>query len=581
MERHCSRQSPFQPADQVYLDHLRLTGKDDTVDERFRAFELSTRPLSTFEIEEHQKRTALLQLDANDRWASIEQIHKNRAFTALDPCHFPPARANNTVNDIHRQLSGQVGPYPHPYLTFGNEGPGQRQSLHTRHDQRGYLEFEIADQKRRLARMGLGGQQSRWQNGTPRTSLPFPILEPPSHFARQTGARNEAPALQHPALQMRVPPTYPEQRNETPAYGHWSRERNGNVWLKDRAWQEAARRNLVRQQHGQQKIELPMSKPGNLYPGPTRITPIIRPPCLTVHDDNMEQIIRCEMARSRHRKARKAAEEAMLREEEEQYKAASSVPAPGTGSVKQLLVSVNKALEQKVEAAEIEAAKTDDEEHGTLHAQSQQAHDGPGDSTAASLERGKSFWEKYDKSYPLPRQSVGTQCSTSLVSASAQSLFAACSRHTRVSKGEGPPHSPRTRDLRAVIEAVNRASHDRHMQGPNKAAAAAPDPTEPAPLHPASTTVSISRIDAAIPSAALFVTGTDAPLLPTPSPQAEPTDLGSADSEGTDGESVEGATTEALLPGDGAVLQEEWEEVDGDLGGEGWSDVEEDLVEDV
>ena len=565
--------------------------RDDSIDERFRALELSTRPLSAFELEEHQKRMAFLKQDADDRWTRIEQINmvRDRAFTALERCKFPPAKTNNGIDNIHRQLPGQVVPNPHRDhkpcpLDLANEDLMQRQSLYTRRDQRGYLEFEVADQKRRAARMGLGGQQSYWEGGIPQMPLPIPMPETINHLSRRTSAPNEKPAQQ-----MRESSKGQEQRSETPAYGQWIRERTKNLSLMALARQEVGQRKLIQQKHEQHKVELPTPKPGNLYPGPTRIASIL-PTIRTVHDEGMVQSNMPETVLSMHLKAKEAAEEAMLREEEEQHKAAASDPyskPTGTESVKQLLVSVNKALEQKVEAAEIEAVKTDDVESEALRARSQPLHKGLGDAYEASLKCGETFWDKYDKVYPIARQPDGTQGSPSLDSASEQPLAASpdhaigadeSARPTGLSKREVPLTSSPATDLRAAVEAINKTS-GHHLESPKKTASAQDEPLllDRAP-------VSTSLMDVAAPSLLAHQDSSiKAPrpdVSPPPTPHAEQTDTSSGSR--ADDESVEEEEVMEAGQSLGDVdVQLGWEEVDGYLGDEGWSDVEEDLVDEV
>ena len=427
MDRHCSRQSPYQPsADQIYLDYLHLERRDDGIDERFRALDLSSRPLSAFELEEHHKRKACLKEDANDRWAQIERMHtvEKRAFTALHQCKFPPAKTNNGMENTYRQPSGgilrhsQPKPRPRP-LDLANEDSGQRQSLGTRRSERGYLGFEIADQKRRVARMGLGGRQSHGESATPQKTLPLLIPEPTDHLFSRTCA----PKVR-PVQKLQGTSKVQELQKETLACGQLAQEHTNNVLLDVQASQEAGQRKHAQQKRELQKVQLPTAKPGNLYPGPTRI-PGILPPIRIAHDDDMDRSIMSELALSVHLKSKMASQEAYRKYKEvnerknrevdhEHRKAASSVPRSEntrTDSIERLLVRANKALEQKVEVAKVGAAKTENE---TLRAQSQQPYKGPVDAYEASLRRGKLFWDKYDMSYRIPRQSDGIHRSPSL-----------------------------------------------------------------------------------------------------------------------------------------------------------------------
>ena len=161
------------------------------------------------------------------------------------------------------------------------------------------------------------------------------------------------------------------------------------------------------QKREQEKTQLPAAKPGNLYPRPSRISGPIRP----VHDDDMERRTMSSMTLSMQPKSDEAYREACRmyhetnarKKEEEWRKAAVSVPTPEptrTESVKQLLSSVNKALEQKVEAAELEAADTECLEREALRAQSQQLRQDQNDANQAARQCGQSFWHEYSANYP-------------------------------------------------------------------------------------------------------------------------------------------------------------------------------------
>lgn len=605
MDRHCSRQSPYQPsADQVYLDYLRLERRDDGIDERFRALDLSSRPLSAFELEEHHKRKACLKEDANDRWSQIERMHtvEKRAFTALHRCKFPPAKTNNGKENTYRQPPGgvlrhsQPKPRPRP-LDLANEDYGQRQSLGTRRSERGYLGFEIADQKRRLARMGLGGRQSHGESAIPQKTLPLPILEPTDHLIF---SRTGAPKV-GPVQQMQSTSKVQEMQKETLACGQLVQEHTSDVLLEVQASQEAGQRKLAQQKREQQKVQLPTAKLGNLYPGPTRI-PGILPPIRIVHDDDdMDQSIMSELALSVHLRSKMASQEAYRKykeekerkngkDEHERRKAASSVPRSEntrTEYFKYLLASTNKALEQKVEVAKVGAAKTENE---TLRAQSQQPYKGPEDAYEASLRRGRLFWDKYDKSYPIPRQSDGTHCShslDSLDSASVEPLIASPDhpigadevvRHTGISPREVPLDLSRINDLRAAVEAIDKISGNL-LESPKTSSG-----HEESPL-PEPSTVSIlrNREECAIKLASLSPVIYEDPSGKVPRQAVSPLPIAQAEHDDTSAETREDeASIEdgvEVAPLEDIDIRLSWEEVDDSLGDDGWSDVEQDLAD--
>ncbi|KAL9066867.1 MAG: hypothetical protein Q9161_007286 [Pseudevernia consocians] len=564
MDRHCSRQSPYQPsADQIYLDYLHLERRDDGIDERFRALDLSSRPLSAFELEEHHKRTACLKEDANDRWAQIERMHtvEKRAFTALHQCKFPPAKTNNGMENTYRQPSGgilrhsQPKPRPRP-LDLANEDSGQRQSLGTRRSERGYLGFEIADQKRRVARMGLGGRQSHGESATPQKTLPLLIPEPTDHLFSRTCA----PKVR-PVQKMQGTSKVQELQKETLACGQLAQEHTNNVLLDVQASQEAGQRKLAQQKRELQKVQLPTAKPGNLYPGPTRIPGILRPIRIAHDDDDKDRSIMSELALSVHLKSKMASQEAYRKYKEvkerknreddhEHRKAASSVPRS-------------------------ENTRTESIEHLLA---------------PASLRRGKLFWDKYDMSYPLPRQSDGIHRSPSLDfhdSASVQPLITSpdhpigadeLAHHARISPREAPLDLSRMDDLHAAIEAIDKTSSIL-LESPETASGHEGSPL----LEPSIVSILRNREEWATKAAGLSpVTYEDPPVkVPrqdvslSPIPQAEHDDTSAEMRE--DEAKVEDAVEVALL--EDIDIRLEWEEVDDSLGDDGWSDVEQDLVD--
>ncbi|KAF6226199.1 hypothetical protein HO133_009065 [Letharia lupina] len=581
MDRHCSHQSPYQPsAGQVYLDYSRLDRGDDCTDERLRALELSVRHLSASELEEHRKRKACFQKEANDQWVKIEEMHmvEQRAFAALHQCKFPPAKANNGKDNTHRQLSGVVRQHSQPNsrpcpLNFANEEHEQQQSPRTRHDQRGYLEFEIADQKRRLARMGLGGQQSDGECSISQAALPLRMIDPKSHLSPRTCA----PKGKH-AQQMQEQSKAQEQQSETPPSGSWVHERISHILLDAQARHDAGQRNLAQQKREEQKVQLPAAEPGNLHPGPSRMSGI-QPPVHTVHQDDVEQNVMSELALSVHLRSKMASQEAYRKykeekdrkKEEEERKAAVSVPrseATRTGSVKQILASVKNPLEQKVEAAMVEAAKTEILQNEGLRDQSQQSQKGSEKAYETAIKYGESFWYKYDKSYPIPRQSNDHPTSAD-----------ESARHSRISQREVPLYSSRTNDLRAAIEAIDKTSGDL-LESPKRASG---QNEPPLLFEPSTASISRNREKCIVNAADLSLLTLKypsfkefrQPVSPWPIPPGEQTDTSSESRE--DKANVEDAVEAAPLAD--VDIQLEWEEMDDSLGNEGWSDVEQDFVD--
>ena len=291
-------------------------------------------------------------------------------------------------------------------LNVAVDDRGQQQSLRMKHEQHGYLKFESADQKR-----NFGGQYCHGDGTTTHTTFPPPTPEPTDHHFSRNCVQNK----KGPAQQVQEQPKAPRQQSETPSYRQWVPRVTNIVPLNAQARQEAALRQLAQQKRDQQIVRLPAAKPGNLYPRPSRISG----PARTVHNDDMKRGVVSDLKLSVHLKSnmgfqekhRMYQAEMERKREEEQRKAISSASTPEatrTESVKQLLASVNKVLEQKVEAAELEAADTEDLEAKAPRIQSQQSHREPKDAYQDARKCGESFWHEYVRSHPTSRPSNGT-----------------------------------------------------------------------------------------------------------------------------------------------------------------------------
>ncbi len=594
MDRHCSRQSPYQPsAGQVYLDHSRLERRDDGIDQRFRALDLSSRPLSASELEEHHEREARLRQQANTRWATIEQMHpaEKYAFTALHRCKCPPGKANNGKETTYRQLSGEVPqhsqPKPRPRPPYlENEDPGQRRSLGTRRSERGYLDFETADEKRRVVRMGLGGRQSHGVAAIPQSTIPIPTPGPTHHLPPQICAQemlNQSKAHQ--------------QQSEPAACGQRVRESTDNVSLKARASKEAEQRKLAQQKREEQRVQLPAAKPGHLYPGPTRVSGTL-PPNHILNDGDTKRSIASELALTVHLKSKMVSQEEYRKykerkdrkeQEDEQRKVASSGPRfepIRTRSFRQLIGGVNQTLEQKVKAPNVEAAKTENE---TSRAKLQQPHEGPEDTYKAGLSCGKLFWYKYDKNHPMARQSDDISYTPSHDSGSIQPLMASpdhptgadeSARRTGLPRTEFLRDLSQTKDLHAAVEAIDKVSGDL-LESPKSASGQDEKPY----LEPWTASISRNREKCVVNAAGLPpVTAEDASVKAPrqdvsllPIPQAYLNDVCTRLRE----DHEEGAEDAAeAVESEEVDIELGWEEVGDGLEDEGWSDVEQDLVDD-
>ena len=588
MDRHCSRLSPYQPsAGQVYLDYSDLERRVDGIDKRFRALDLGSRPLSAFELEEHHEREARLRQQANSRWATMEQTHpvEKRANTPLHRYRCPPGKANNGNENTYRQLPGEVPQHSHskprprpPYLE--SEDPRYRQSLGTRRSERGYLDFEIADEKRRVARMGLGGRQSHGAAATPQSTIPILIPGSTHHLSPQICAQ-----------QMLNQSKSHQQQSEPAAYGQRVRESTNSVSLKARPSKEAEQRMLAQQKREQQRVQLPAAKPGHLYPGPTRVSGIL-PPNHIKNDGDTKRSIASELALTVHLKSKMVSQEEYRKykegkdrkeQEDDQRKATSSdsrFEPSRTASLRRLIAAgINQTREQRVKAPKVEAAETEDE---TSRAKMQQPHKSPEDAYKTGLSCGKLFWYKYDKNHPMARQSDDISHTRSHDSGSIQPLMAnpdhptgvdESARHTGLPGREVLFDLSQTEDLHAAVEAIDKLSCDL-LESPESASG---QHEKPCLEHMKKCMVNAAGLQlVTAKDASVKAPRQDVSVLPIP--QAYPNDvctrLREDNKEGVQ-DAAETAESEEV------DIQLEWEEVNDDLEDDGWSDVERDLVDDV
>ena len=407
MDRHYSRQSPYQPsAGQVYLDYLHLNGQDSSVDERVRAHELSVRPLSLYEVEEHHKRHASLQRYANDH-LKLVRATDNGPITALRQHKTLPAKTHNGKNCTQSERSSGVTnatarPRSRP-LHIPSQNYREQQILDPTCEKRGHTEFEISDQERRVARMGLGTQKCCGKGATPHTTPALPESVPTSHQSLRVRVPERKPIQQ-----IQEQPKAQVQYSKSPACCSLVQERNNDTLLESQAREEAGRQQSAREceQEMVQKVQLPAAKPGSLYPGPSRISDTLHP----LHA-KMEQAILSEIGNSAYQKSKRASREAYFqykeeeRELEEKRKGALSAPgsvsvATRTESVKRLLANVNKPLEQEVGAVGVEVADTRGVQNEAFLIQSQEPHKRTVDAFEAADSHGESICYDYNNGTP-------------------------------------------------------------------------------------------------------------------------------------------------------------------------------------
>ena len=569
MDHYCPHPTPYRPAaGEAYLDW-------------FGAPDLSSRSLPCSEVEEYYRRKARHIQEANNRRWGVHTM-LNGPFNAPFQNTVPVAKVENGHHNIHRQPPGEgsqnLQQYPRPN-SLNLASYGQPQSLGMTNERREYLRYEPAEDPRTLAGVGIGAQQYCNEQAMPQRALLLPTPPQPSDYPMPQGlwnARVQQEAEQRRLFQQRMD----EQKREH-----------------EKAQQEAEQRRLAQQRLDEQKREhekaqLPAAKPGNSYPRPSRISGPVR----ASHDDDMERRRMSNRTFATHPKSSEACrkvyrnlENKTRNKKEECCQCAMSVPTPEptrTESVKHLLSSVNKALEQKVEAAELETADTDCFEFEAPQAQSQPLQQEQADAKQAARQCGESFWHEYSANYPTTKSSsMTTQWSQNSDSASAQPLTAESGR----SKGEDDlADRPRTRPRRSQLEHSREKSASRPgtetikkmLSALLKSSETASGQDDPSP--PNAPVVSTSRCnekcaadDPRVPLASHkdpSIRKSEKQVSSLPTPQGKENNV-SLEVRAKD-RNVENARGSGPL---GALdIESGWEEVDDDVADEGWSHVEDD-----
>ena len=586
MDHYPSCQSLYPvSAGEAYLDLSSLSGQHLDMNGCYKTLDLSSRPLLASELEYYHRRKACLDREANDRVrAEFDGRVEVRTVSAPHQSRFPPVRANNRNDSTYQQQPGRnlQNPHGHPrqlpqILTFGNQG--QQQNLGTRREQRGYLDFEISEQKRRMANMDLRSLQYHSKSTTPQGTPPLAIPESANYSPPQTCA----PKKKHDQ-QTEEQSRAPKQQRETLACSQQARDSPNRALLNAWARREAGQRQLVLQQ----RVQLPTAKPGNLHPGPSRIS---GPPDRMAHSDSIQRDPMSDVALTAHLKSKMASEGAYRRHQQkkeqriigEQYHANPWVPntePTRTGSVKQLLASVTSVVEQKVRAREVEVPKTDRADTDPLGAHLLQPHKDPKEAFNAARKCGQSFWHEYGRNYPISRPSDGARPPSldsvkPLNDGRDHSIGSVKPAHQIKPPGRVPPNSPRPSDFRAAIEAIDKASGDLLVSPKTTFGQDEAPPLEPSILpdfhkRRAAKSAYLSLIGQKFPSCQMRGVETS----PSPVPQTGQADIRSASR--ADEEIVEKIVDTA--PGE--LDQWEWEDVGECYADDEWSDIEENFVDD-
>ena len=478
-----------------------------------------------------------------------------------DPAMIPAVEVENGHGKIHQQLPGdgkphsQPQPKPNPpYLAV--EDHEQRQSQGTKRERREYPYYSPAEESRGFKPMGL---------------------------IREKGDEEEKAWRKFQAQMHSGPGAYFSPQAEDARIRQMIEQ------------QKLARKKCEEQKREQEKAQLPAAKLVNSCPEPSRPSGPIR----AVHDDNMERRTMSNPTSSTHLQSeafRRYLDDKARKKEDERRKAAVSAPTPvpaRTESVKQLLSNVNKALEQKVEAAELEAVDEACSKSEALQAQSQQLQQQhQSDANQAAHQCGKSFWREYTVNFPrVGCSSVTAPSPQKANSPSAQPPIAEpgclegeedladrirfCLRRSSAEESL-QMNNRRAATDKAYCDLVERAMN---ASGPDEPSSPEFSPVVSTSPDGATSPADGPQVSLASPTKVLSDDVSEDQVsssLPTP-PQASEISIGL---EVRVGEGDVENVGETAGPFGDVDLESEWEAVDGDddLGGdEGWCDVEGDV----
>ncbi len=235
MDRYSSSQSPYQPsAGHVYLDFLTLHGLKLGIIERSTAHDLSTRPLSAAELQDHHGRRAFLEQLTID----------GRAVFPLS-VQDPPA-----PGDPGRQLGWED-------------------------ERQGRWGFEMAEQQRRMARMGLARGDAVTRGGMLETR---PELEMSECVGTRAGGPKGEVEGQVPVGTTQLTcqrwkdwvDGTAEERRTRQKCEEWRQQCQGPN-AEQPFFRRGGRPERATRQRQQLNVHLPPAKPSSLHPGPSRI----------------------------------------------------------------------------------------------------------------------------------------------------------------------------------------------------------------------------------------------------------------------------------------------------------------------
>lgn len=87
------------------MNCLPLSDQEESLNECFRAFDLSSQPLSPSKLEEDQRRPARLAQEARVEWARFGDV---QAAKKLHQCRSLSTKTDDGNDDTDPQLSGEI-----------------------------------------------------------------------------------------------------------------------------------------------------------------------------------------------------------------------------------------------------------------------------------------------------------------------------------------------------------------------------------------------------------------------------------------------------------------------------------------
>ena len=305
MYRFSAPQSAYQTtAGGVYVEYLRLMGREVGLAEVLRAHDLDSRPLSACELDEFHRCSALLvQYQNNRSFGERPHAMESQIFPripappAFRPCLSP---AHNERYHTHGKLFGEHLEHSQrsPILSSpndANEDQGQQQSVGMSREQGGSGEFESADQETKFARLMQEKTESPKQQSNTRAYGQGLVPQSTNDFQRARYISERIKLLKQHERQEYAQKEYEQREIEKRGVEQQTVEQQKSeqqkmelpkmeqpkteqpkmelpkVELPKMELPKMEQQRIVKQTIEQKTVQLP-AKSGSLHPGPSRLS---------------------------------------------------------------------------------------------------------------------------------------------------------------------------------------------------------------------------------------------------------------------------------------------------------------------